>query len=462
METQAHPVRALAASFAQTWMAALHGITSLGINDQQSDSEQRQINAINTAYLAIILPIWLLLSTSYWIASRWPAAFVMTTGFIALSSLLILHSQGKLSLRKYGQISLPLVFLIPIAVALCLGGHLRSGLVTNWSLATPLLAILLDQPRTARRWFALLVAINVAMLLLPGEFSQPIMAPAIWIKSWQIFNRIGMLTAIYICLNYLHQQQQQAIQQLDTFAATVSHELRTPLTSVTLGLAHGLRQADRLDDSQQLALQTARQEARRCQVILSDLLALSRGDPEQQSQSLHRFDPYPLLLQLSEQLEHRFAIAISLTSQLSKDQRWVLADPLRFRQIIENLIENSYKYSDRSQPVEVTIGAAKGNQQLLIQVADRGANLSAQDCLAMFKPFIRLANANGKPGNGLGLTVVRRLVNAMGGSISATGRQGGGLCVGFTLVQSPGPESRQAPDSEIPAAIERPAPPAKP
>ena len=254
----------------QSWLDAITAITRLGINGRQSDTEREQINILNTAYLLIILPIWLVLCSSYWLAERWPAGLVMAAGVVALSALVVLHSQGTMGLRNYGQFSLPLVFLIPIAVALALGAPLRSGLETNWSLATPLLAILLDQPRTARRWFALLVALNVAMLCLPGEYIQPTTSPYLWIRASQIFNHLGMLTAIYLCLDYLHKQQKLAILQLDTFAATVSHELRNPLTSVGLGLAHVLRQQERLSDSQRLAVQTASQEASRCQLILGE------------------------------------------------------------------------------------------------------------------------------------------------------------------------------------------------
>ena len=447
MELQAHPDGTRAAAAAQSWLAAIQdqvrlGIESfsrLGINELQSDIEQRQVNVINTAYLLIILPIWLALSGSYLLAARWPASLVMTAGVIALSALVLLHSQGYLSLQKYAQFSLPLVFLIPIAVALCLGGHLKSGIVTNWSLVTPLLAILLDKPRTARRWFVLLLAITVGMLLLPGEFMRPTTASALWIKSWQIFNRLGMLTAIYVCLICLHKQHQQAIQQFDTFAAIVSHELRNPLASVGLGLAHLLRQQDRLSTSQQLALQNASQEANRCQLILGDLMALSMGDPHSKSQTITSLDAYPFVLAIGEHLRQRLGVILTIHSPAPAHQRWVVADPRRLHQVIENLIENSAKYSDRQQPVEITIDA--GEQQLLIQVADRGAILSSQDCLAMFKPFTRLANASDKPGNGLGLTVVRRLVNGMGGTISATPRQGGGLLMTLALVRSTSPRS---------------------
>ena len=441
MEPQVYSGGARMASIGQAWLATLQGLTQLGIKGLQSDNEQRQVNVINTAYLLIILPIWLLLAGSYFLAARWPAGLVMAAGVIILSALVILHSQGKLGLRTYGQWSLPLVFLIPIAGALCLGDHLRSGLVTNWSLATPLLAILLDQPRTARRWLLLLLAITVAMLLLPGEFIQPLTATAVWIQAWQIFNRVGMLAAIYLCLNYLHKQHQQAILQLDTFAATVSHELRNPLTSVGLGLAHVLRQQERLNDSQRLALQTASQEANRCQVILGDLLTLSREDSHRKSQTLTSLDPYPLLLAIGEPLRHSLGLNLTMTSLVPASQRWVLADPMRLHQVMENLLENCAKYSDRQQPVELTITAPGGDPLLLIQVADRGANLSSQDCLAMFKPFTRLANASGKPGSGLGLTVVRRLVNGMGGTINATPRQGGGLTVTLALVRSGDPSN---------------------
>jgi len=74
----------------------------------------------------------------------------------------------------------------------------------------------------------------------------------------------------------------------------------------------------------------------------------------------------------------------------------------------------------------------------------------------MFKPFTRLANASGKPGSGLGLTVVRRLVNGMGGTINARPRQGGGLIVTLALVRSDAPSGalvrRTQPAAPIPTS----------
>jgi signal transduction histidine kinase len=176
-------------------------------------------------------------------------------------------------------------------------------------------------------------------------------------------------------------------------------------------------------------------------LILGDLLAISRGDPHRQSQTLTSLDPYALVVAMGETLGQSLGLTLTITSPEPGPQRWVVADPMRLRQVLENLIENSAKYSDLQQPVDITIAAAAGEQQLLIQLADRGAKLSSQDCLTMFQPFTRLANASGKPGNGLGLTVVRRLVNGMGGTVSASPRQGGGLVMNLVLLRSAIPPS---------------------
>jgi len=122
MEIQPQRWGANLALAGQSWLAAITAITRLGINGRQCDNEREQINILNTAYLLIILPIWLVLCSSYWLAEHWPAGLVMAVGVVALSALVVLHSQGRLGLRNYGQCSLPLVFLIPIAVALALGG----------------------------------------------------------------------------------------------------------------------------------------------------------------------------------------------------------------------------------------------------------------------------------------------------------------------------------------------------
>ena len=81
----------------------------------------------------------------------------------------------------------------------------------------------------------------------------------------------------------------------------------------------------------------------------------------------------------------------------------------------------------------MAINADPGDTYLQIQVADRGAQLSSQQCQDIFTPFYRLATPSEKPGSGLGLTLVRRFAEAMGGSVRARPRVGGGLLVSLVL-----------------------------
>jgi two-component system OmpR family sensor kinase len=113
--------------------------------------------------------------------------------------------------------------------------------------------------------------------------------------------------------------------------------------------------------------------------------------------------------------------------------------------MVWNLIENSAKYADRNQPIELALTSDRGRKQLQLQVADRGGQLSSEQCQAIFAPFYRLAAAKQQVGSGLGLTLVRRYAETLGGAVSATAREGGGLIVSLCLPQAgqgPWPEHR--------------------
>ena len=98
-----------------------------------------------------------------------------------------------------------------------------------------------------------------------------------------------------------------------------------------------------------------------------------------------------------------------------------------------NLVENSSKYAERYQPIELSIGAGPQTNQLRIEVADRGQGLNASELAKIFSPFFRASNAKGKTGSGLGLYVVRSIVETMHGSVSAAARPGGGTVMTVTL-----------------------------
>jgi len=144
-------------------------------------------------------------------------------------------------------------------------------------------------------------------------------------------------------------------------------------------------------------------------------------------------DPYPMLMSLATQAQQQLGANVQVHCSLDGSERLLWAPPNPCKQMVWNLIENSAKYADPSQPIELAITADLGDTYLQIQVADRGAQLSSQQCQDIFNPFYRLPSPKVQPGSGLGLTLVRRFADAMGGSVSARPREGGGLLVSLVL-----------------------------
>ena len=419
-------------------------LQSLGLQGQLSQRDQQQIVILNTITLLAILPVKVVLGCIYGLAGLWPETLLMAAAFGVVTAFVIGHSQGKIGLNAYGQCTLIASFCCPFILTFLLGGYHNSALVMLWSLLTPALALLLKRPQMARRWLGLFFVFNLLVIGIEGSQQTNDSLEDIEI-GLLAFNGIGAGILTYGCLNYLHQQHQQAIEQLDQFASLVAHELRSPLTSISFGISHSLRQQERLSASQLLALETAQAETQRSQTMLQDLLQISRAPAGQSDLIRQRLDPYPLLLSLANQAQQHLGVSIQVHCPLSVGERRLWATPNPFNQMVWNLLENSAKYADRSQPIELAITPDLNGDQLQIQVADRGSQLSSQQCQAIFSPFYRLAGAREQTGSGLGLTLVRRFAEAMGGSVSASAREGGGLIVSLSLPKAgraPSPKQR--------------------
>ena len=124
----------------------------------------------------------------------------------------------------------------------------------------------------------------------------------------------------------------------------------------------------------------------------------------------------PLLLELPEDPTARDAVA--------------QADPARLRQVLLDLIENADKYSPRETPIRLVLRQTAS--AVSIDVIDQGIGIPETELDQVFERFQRGSNAPEKTGSGLGLSVVKLLVEGMGGSIEVHSRLGEGSC--FTVV----------------------------
>ena len=210
------------------------------------------------------------------------------------------------------------------------------------------------------------------------------------------------------------------------FASTVSHELRNPITLIAGYSRRLLRRADNLSDEQRHQLAIVEEESRRLGRLVTDLLALTRaemGHLQMNLQPLYVCDAVQQAIALCEGSgEQRFSLC--LPENLDPHTIHALADRDQVVQCLVNLIENACKYSPPQSPVE--IGCRREQSMVLLSVRDHGPGVPADERDQVFERFQRGRNKGEIPGTGIGLAVVKTLIEQMGGSVSVQDAEGGG------------------------------------
>jgi PAS domain S-box-containing protein len=197
----------------------------------------------------------------------------------------------------------------------------------------------------------------------------------------------------------------------DELVASVSHELRTPITTI-FGMAFELRDnadeftAEEVED----LINIIADQSRELSNIVEDLLVAARSD-------LGTLAVRPEVIDLKQEIEQ--IVASSSPDGAPPDveipdgvHAW--ADPLRFRQIVRNLLTNARRYGGP----DVTIKGGVDLQGVFVQVLDDGPGIPAEYRDSIFEPYVRAAPDSALPGSiGLGLPVSRRLARLMGGDL---------------------------------------------
>jgi signal transduction histidine kinase/ActR/RegA family two-component response regulator len=243
----------------------------------------------------------------------------------------------------------------------------------------------------------------------------------------------------------------------DEFLATVSHELRTPLTAV-LGWTHLLRDG-RLDAKAAVhALETVERNAHAQQQLIEDLLDVSRVITGKLRLDIRRIAPASFIEAAIEAvLPAAEAKGIVLEKSLPTDADAISGDPARLQQVVWNLLSNAIKFTPKGGRVEVRLESA--GSHVGIFVSDTGDGIKPE-----FLPFVfdRFRQEDGTTsrrygGLGLGLSIVRHLVELHGGTVraeSAGEGQGATFAVRLPLVAAPKSEGS---DTGTAAAAQQPA-----
>jgi PAS domain S-box-containing protein len=250
----------------------------------------------------------------------------------------------------------------------------------------------------------------------------------------------------------LAERESQAKSQ---FLSRMSHELRTPLNAV-LGFTQLLQSDTGLarSHSQSVKLGHIRSAGEHLLALINDVLDLSSLEAGTLRLDLQAVDlgaavaqALPLVAGLAAR--HEVALHGAAVSGT------VLADPIRLRQVLINLFANAIKYNrPRGQ---VVLESDTGETSVCLRVRDTGRGLDSEQLSHLFEPFNRLGmDKQGIEGSGIGLTVVKALVEGMGGQVHASSLVGHGTVFELTLPASTGAPAPEALQADTAPAARRP------
>ena len=227
---------------------------------------------------------------------------------------------------------------------------------------------------------------------------------------------------------------QEAYERQRRFLSDASHELRTPLAIMQTGMENELSQQPAPEARRRI--ESHLEEVQRMGKLVSQLLTLSKLDERQAPKTRAQVDVNEVVSQAVERLQPLTqSHACSMKSELAKESLPVFADKELLLQAITNVVKNAIQYNKPNGTV--TVRTRQEANQIYIEVTDTGIGIASKDLDHLFDRFYRADKSRSRQtgGSGLGLSIVRSIVEQFGGQVTLTSKEGEGTTVVIRLPQ---------------------------
>jgi heavy metal sensor kinase len=310
-------------------------------------------------------------------------------------------------------------FIIEVAAPYNQIESVLRGLLLTFALGLPLIVTL---------------AIGGGYLLMRGALRpvDEIRQKAARITSRNLSERLPVvhtgdeLERLAIDLNRMIERLEESFHQINRFSGDASHELRTPLTVLQGELEAIAHKEQTLPQDVRDTIGSALEETHRLAKIVESLLAISRLEAGEARVQPVRLDFAELARTTADQMrllaeEKHISMSCDGTDSIEVD-----ADPSRLKQVVVNLLDNAIKYTPEGGNVSISV--TRRDNHAVLEVADSGLGISADDLPHVFERFYRADKARSRQmgGTGLGLSIVRSICSAHGGQVTVNSTEGRG------------------------------------
>ncbi|HWR00594.1 MAG TPA: ATP-binding protein [Chlorobaculum sp.] len=240
---------------------------------------------------------------------------------------------------------------------------------------------------------------------------------------------VGGSILIMTDVTQLHDQQEMK----QGLVSTVSHQLKTPLTSLRMSIHLLLdEQVGALNGKQTELMVGAREDCERLVEMLDDLLDLNRIESGKAYLEPRPMQPSVLVRQgMDPFMNEAKDRNVTLSDAIADDLPDVFADPGAVRHVFANLLSNALRFTMPGGSVRT--GAGKEGDFIRFFVEDTGSGIASEHMAHLFDQFFRAPGQDVRSGVGLGLSIVKELVEAQGGVVSSQSQPGKGSCFSFTI-----------------------------